>query len=103
MSGRPNVDADPIARERLARQRLAAPPLVCRERVLQVIQDRLSAGQVVTRLTLADDFDVSPSHFGLRRTIHELADAGLIRLVPDESGIEDYVITTPARTRRRAA
>jgi hypothetical protein len=99
VSARPNVDTHPLAADRLRRESLIAAPALCRERVLQAVLEGAES-----RTDLADVFDISASSFTLRRIIQELAADGLIVLIPDVPGYDDYRIA-PAKpkTRRKAA
>lgn len=98
MSIRPGNDTDGIAVFNAARAARIAPPALCAERVLQAVQD----GRV-DREMLADYFDIAASNFTLRRILCELADAGLIVLVPDEAGYDDYTIRLAGRRANRRA
>jgi hypothetical protein len=101
VSARPNVDTNPLAADRLRRESLIAAPALCRERVLQAVLDGAE-----TRQDMARDFNISASSFTLRRILVELADEGLIVLIPDVPGYDDYRIDLPTakpKTRRKAA
>ena len=54
---------------------LAAPPVVCRERVLQAIQDG-----AYSRQDLSDDFAVSPFAASLSLALSDLTASGLITI-----------------------
>lgn len=96
---RPNVDSNPLAADRLRRESLIAAPLLCRGRVLQAVVDG-----VANRNHLADVFDVHPGFPRLQRIIHELAEDGLIALVPDVPGYDnDRITPAKSKTRRKAA
>jgi hypothetical protein len=97
VSARPNIDTHPLAADRLRRESLIAAPALCRERVLQTVRDGAKS-----RTDLADVFDISPSSFTLRRILVELANEGLIVLVPNLAGEDNYRIR-PAKARRKAA
>lgn len=105
MSNRPNVDTNPVAAARERREALIAPPLLCRFEIVRQVQAAADAGETLYREDLADVFGVDPRNIPFRILLQECADEGLIRLVPDVPGCDDFRVHPPAqsKTRRKAA
>jgi len=96
-------DTESIAVDRLARLSRVAAPTLTPTTVFQAVQDALSGGETPTRRTLAEDFDVSPSSFPLRRILCELADQGRIGAVSDEVGADEPILLPAKTTKRKKA
>lgn len=74
---------------------LLRPPELARGTVLLAVEDGRDS-----LLKLADEFDVEPSSFPLRRIVRELEDAGLIRVV-ERAGDWDLTVVTSRRKAKR--
>jgi hypothetical protein len=96
---RPNVDTNPVAAARERREALIAAPPACHDTVLAAVTEGVSS-----RWELARYFDVDDNDFPLRRITRELVGRGLLEVLPDLAGEDDYRIRlAQPKARRKAA